>query len=373
MLAGVAASALLAMDPSVVYAQSQPAPVAEPATAPAPVAATLPDRAPSKAVRGRWTISGGAGIFLDRAKSASGIISSLHGASGDVAASYTPALSAWSFGIHAQFGHSRTKRAEHSSTETATKSRAHACSTTTPTTPTGLGSPPASPGLRPAIACNTHGTQNIKRREKQARNSSHFILDFEVGKDLGLGTTPWDEPKLKAVAGVRYARLTDNLEIDNTTATTTAWTSTAGGPSVTAQASRTTRNMRRTFSGVGPRIGLTASLPIIKPVTLDGSVGVAVLFGQAKSWSTQNFYSGSSIASLSLDGTSHSSEDHGRGIVSLSFNVGPTFHLSQNVAISASYKYEAFYNALPANFDSTTQASKNVIIQGPEVRLKLSF
>ena len=192
-----------------------------------------------------------------------------------------------------------------------------------------------------------------------------------MGRDLGLGTTPWDEPVIKAVAGIRYARLTDNLGIDSTTVTSTNWTQGEDD----SNARRTSRNMRRTFSGVGPRAGLTVSVPILKPVTLDGSVDVAVLVGKSDSQSTQTFYSGSDIANLTLNpnDTTHSYTGHNHAIASLSFVAGPTFHLTRNFAITAAYKYEAFYNAMNANFDSGTQASKNVIIQGPEVRVKLSF
>ncbi len=114
-------------------------------------------------------------------------------------------------------------------------------------------------GITPSLVITDDGvrTQGITSEDRT-------VVDFEVGKDLGIGSGT----NLRAIAGLRYARQHSRLGFGATT--------NEGNYGAVAS---TSIRLNRTFEGLGPRLGLTARLPITSSIGLSLGGSGSVLWG----------------------------------------------------------------------------------------------
>ena len=98
------------------------------------------------------------------------------------------------------------------------------------------------------------------------------VVDFEVGKDIGIGSPG---SKLRIFGGVRYAHYSSNFAASGQTEGVYC------GPlsGCSYYDGRFSLRSKTTFDGVGPRLGVTAQLPLFGRLFLTGTASGSVLWG----------------------------------------------------------------------------------------------
>jgi hypothetical protein len=119
---------------------------------------------------------------------------------------------------------------------------------------------------------NTHlaipsGPTTINVNDSQNLREDHWLVDFGIGRDFGLGSghAMW-------TLGIRVADLRSKLNV-NATAVSVLKGNVIGSTTVAAQE-------RSTFVGAGPRFGVQGDVPLGGQFSLDWQAGAAVLFGE---------------------------------------------------------------------------------------------
>jgi len=241
-----------------------------------------------------------------------GSIDPLVGLGGGLGIAYQPALSPWSFGLNARYG------------TTSKKSKSVA-----------FTSSPSTSGIL-----------------TEKRKSSHFIVDFTVGRDLGLGLTPAGDPVLQLQGGLRFAHLEDKTDIQAVV--------TFGPPSSSGA------SVKRSFTGFGPRIGLAGSMPLGGAFSLDGTGGVSLLYGRSTEKVTLT--SSGSVTFVAK-------KNKNAWVPGLDGSVAVSYSFNPSAKISAGYRAEAYFNAYSAvvpGGGGVTQ-DKDFIVHGPYVEAKFKF
>ena len=100
-------------------------------------------------------------------------------------------------------------------------------------------------------------------------NEKQTVIDFEVGRDIGLGE---EGATARVYGGARYARFEANNNVSGTQT----------GPSGFWYYS-ISADTRAQFHGAGPRIGLEFSVPLSPPLTLVLGGSASALFGKQES------------------------------------------------------------------------------------------
>jgi hypothetical protein len=226
---------------------------------------------------------------------------------------------------------------------------------------------------------------NVKNDE------SHAIVDFQAGKDVGLGMLGGRGSSSVFSVGIRYAqfgsksnialesdpdwkRLYKYLSYPSFGITHVKWPSHQPYHSNAASLIAT-----RTFHGVGPSISWNASEPFLGnpsagELKFDWGLNAAVLFGRQKAKThhqttgrrhpTQYPYTQHAYRPITQQGPITPDHTHIRtvtvpnvgGFAGLSFQI-------QNFKISAGYRADLFFNAMDGGLD--TRKSENVGFYGP--------
>ena len=186
----------------------------------------------------------------------------------------------------------------------------------------------------------------------------HWLVDFAVGRDLGLGNGSNAQWKI----GLRVADLRAKLTASGSVATT------PGGTGVfnTVQ--------KATFVGAGPRLGVDGSTPLGGGWSIDWLGGVAVLFGERQT--TQTTFPTPAGGGVFLPITSASAISDTTAVFNVDGQAGLSYWFSPNFKITASYRVDAYFSALKTVKPGTANGSFNSVDQiynGPMLRLTSSF
>jgi iron complex outermembrane receptor protein len=223
---------------------------------------------------------------------------------------------------------------------------------------------------------------------------SHLILDFQAGKDVGIGLFGRDSSSVVS-AGVRFAQFTTRSEIDvkargdvlHYNGFAYAYPAFASGfpqkynAATKFRAYSLTAGSARSFNGIGPSLSWDASATLAgnsdtSELTLDWGVNVAVLFGKQKTHthhqsSGQQYYAkygayrphpGRGYLSL----YNHPRVDHTRSRNVTVPNIGGMAGLSikfPDAKISIGYRADYFFGAMDSGWD--TRKSANRSFMGP--------
>jgi hypothetical protein len=186
----------------------------------------------------------------------------------------------------------------------------------------------------------------------------HWLVDFAVGRDLGLGNGSNAQWKL----GLRVADLRAKLTASGSVATTPGKT----GVFSTVQ--------KATFVGAGPRLGVDGSTPLGGGWSIDWLGGVAVLFGERQT--TQTTFPTPVGAGVFLPITSASAISDTTAVFNVDGQAGLSYWFSPTFKITASYRVDAYFSALKTVKPGTPNGSFNSLDQiynGPMLRLTSSF
>lgn len=182
-----------------------------------------------------------------------------------------------------------------------------------------------------------------------SHRESHLTVDFQVGKDFGLGMFGHDGTSIFS-AGLRYAHFTARTD-------TGFYTSTKY-----FQGSGATR-LQRSFAGIGPMISWEASAPVSDSeggvISLDWGASAAVLFGRQKANLILAYDTGT------LLGTGRSRTIT---VPELGGFAGLSWHPADSgMKVSFGYKVDAFFGVLDAGIYQRFQVDR--IQHGPYLKV----
>ncbi len=178
---------------------------------------------------------------------------------------------------------------------------------------------------------------------------SHLNIDFQVGKDFGLGMFGHEGTSVFS-AGLRYAHFTARTN-------TGFYTSTkyfAGGGSTLA---------KRSFVGIGPMISWEASTPLSDTgdgiFTLDWGVNAAVLFGRQKASGVLLYDDGYALGT---------SRDRTVTVPEVGGSVGFSYHPADSgLRIAFGYRVDAAFGVLDAGIYQNWQVDR--VQHGPYLKI----
>jgi hypothetical protein len=201
------------------------------------------------------------------------------------------------------------------------------------------------------------GTAEIK--------DTHWLVDFAVGREFKLGTG-----QVQAKIGVRVADI--RLKITGSGTVSGTDSPFGFGSPITGIFSFIQRSR---FLGVGPRVGVDGSVPLIGGWTFDYIGGVAVLFGDRTfdSSSTLNLVlnpgPGQTTGSVS---TTSSSSDFG-AVFNLDAQAGFSYWFTRNFKMTATYRFDGYWNAVRTVNLAGNIVNENRFYYGPMLRATLAF
>src|SRR6185437_9818545 len=186
---------------------------------------------------------------------------------------FRPEDSSWTFSASVKYGRSTNSRYIHQQTK-------------------GLPIPPSA-GFYKALAYYgqfVHTVEAIKRyAEFEAHNGeSHSILDFQAGKDVGLGLFGKDSSSVLSF-GVRMARFASNATVKMRARPDLSLYFFSSLPKYdkTFHHYNLSGTSHRSFNGIGPSVSWSGSIPLVGnlndgELAFDWGMNGAVLFGKQK-------------------------------------------------------------------------------------------
>jgi len=213
----------------------------------------------------------------------------------------------------------------------------------------------------PTVVTSTIAT--VSGANRAYRRETHWLADFMVGRDLGLGR---GLPSL-ARFGVRIAK------ISGTTSGQATWVVPPAPNGVTERRYYTQTN---TFFGIGPRIEFNGSIPLVPRWAVEYASGMAMLYGPRKA--TQTVTIGQSNGGAVVGATCFAgcpidaSFSDSAWVFNTDFMIGLSYALSANYSLMLNYRFDGYWKALKG-FDSVGQpANLDRFYQGVFLRLTMA-
>lgn len=245
-----------------------------------------------------------------------------------------------------------------------------------------------TPGGNRPIHLGTHygslpARQNTQEfsDSKISNSETHLILDFQAGKDIGLGL--FGKSAISTVEfGVRFAQFTSKQTLGVTADPVFHFPSTP----FRTKYHRTylaASHMERSFRGLGPSLSWNASLPVIGDrddggLSLDWGVNAALLFGRQKAQGHHQTI-GLYYKTNELLGYFHNTQSHRSGnpdrsrsvtVPNLGGFAGASF-LFSNARVSLGYRADFFFGAMDGGINSVRKEDRD--FYGPFANISVGF
>jgi len=212
-------------------------------------------------------------------------------------------------------------------------------------------------------------------------SESHLILDFQVGKDVGLGMFGRRDGTSVVTAGVRFAQFTSKSNIDLKSGpdfhfiySYPTWVGNYFTPAkvLTQQAYHSnlgSLTARQSFQGLGPSISWNASIPLVGgheagELAFDWGMNAAVLFGRQKSLTlhqTTAYYAhgrGYPHRTQLSQHSTHHTRSRGLTVPNIGGFAGVSFHLP-NAKVALGYRADFFFGAMDGGIDTRKTYDRN--------------
>jgi iron complex outermembrane recepter protein len=274
-----------------------------------------------------------------------------YGAGGSI--SFEPTGSDWIFSASVRYGRSHNHRSTHE--QTALGSKRHVAIITSSGTHTGLLTLP-------------HGTARFS--DIQASNSeSHTILDFQAGKDIGLGLFGSGSTSTLSL-GVRFAQFKANRSLGMHADPDFYFPSKFAKYDKYHHTYSVTSHIERSFQGVGPSLSWNGSVPVVRDrgddsdITLDFGFNAAALFGRQTArghhQTTGVYYKSRFVAKYHYTKQIHRSApvDRSRNVTvpNVGGFAGISFRYS-DAKISLGYRGDFFFGAVDGGIDAAKRTT----------------
>lgn len=230
-------------------------------------------------------------------------------------------------------------------------------------------------------------------------SESHFVLDFQAGKDVGLGMFGRGSTSVLS-AGVRVAQMSSHSDVQARVKPSVDFYDVMiiGQPIPVSKFNTYYVNgsADRSFNGVGPSLSWKASVPILGNATdgqfsIDWGLNGALLFGRQKarvshhttarqfkakykthiptSVYTNRGYVSTNYTTLYKHAMSH---DRSRGVTvpNVGISGGISYRLD-SAKLSLGYRAEFFFGAVDAGIDQ--RRTENLVFQGPYATISIGL
>jgi len=232
---------------------------------------------------------------------------------------------------------------------------------------------------------------------KTRQNESHSILDFQVGKDVGLGLFG-HEGMSTIGAGVRFGQFSSSAQAAIYARPDLQWydrypnTANRYAANPKFHVYTAAGNITHSFRGVGPSLSWNASAPVLghadtAELTFDWGLNGAVLFGRQKTtghhqttarYFRNNLYNndvpGAGSNKSHYNVLYHNGANPARARSVVVPNIGAFAGVSlkfPNAKVSFGYRADMFFGALDAGIDA--HKSQNVAFHGPFASIGIGF
>jgi hypothetical protein len=196
---------------------------------------------------------------------------------------------------------------------------------------------------------STYYTTFTASRAKADHREHQIIADLEIGRDVGLGALDND---IRVFAGIRFANFKGKGSYSNNYSGFVTPT----GSDV---------DIRREFTGIGPRIGFDATLPLGDQFGLDIGAAGAALFGKQKFDADGTAYSGF----LSTQVDDHRSK---RVVVpNLEASAALSWLITDNAKFSLGYRVDSYFDVYDNGDINGSRDEGDRIIHGPFVKFTI--
>jgi hypothetical protein len=188
------------------------------------------------------------------------------------------------------------------------------------------------------------------------QREEHIVADLEIGRDVGLGALS-DGPNIRLFAGVRFAHFKGKGSISSANYA-------FSGPRVSGEA-----DVDRTFTGIGPRIGFDATMPLSHMFSLDVGAAGAVLFGRQKFEASGRAYEQAFPPSSFTDIDQKRSKSV--AVPNVEANAALSWLVSDSAKFSLGYRVDSYFDVYDNGdlFGSRDQGDR--IIHGPFIKLTI--
>jgi hypothetical protein len=210
---------------------------------------------------------------------------------------------------------------------------------------------------------------------------SHWLADFAVGRDVfGTGASA-----MQVKGGIRIAEFvarthtTDNTNSFFNLAAPIAFPG-PGGILISSLSSSTVNleDVRNSFLGAGPRIGIEGSVPFAGNWAFDYLGDAAVLFGTQKQLTTTSSVTTISPAILSIlaggnNSINSSTAQRFATVFNADIQVGVSYWFTRNVKLGVSYRLDALINVQNQDTTPVTNLTPDRYTHGPRVAVTGQF
>ncbi|HZT27968.1 MAG TPA: Lpg1974 family pore-forming outer membrane protein [Pseudolabrys sp.] len=220
-------------------------------------------------------------------------------------------------------------------------------------------------------------TANVAGAGSADIKEHHWLVDFAIGRDFQLGSG-----QAQAKLGVRvadiYAKVTGKGTLngcDTGPGSPAAVCAGAASP-ITGVFSFSSRSE---FLGVGPRLGIDGGIPLGGAWSLDYIGDAAVLFGKRSfdqsSTMTLNIFSGGLGTPPTGTGTvtTATSSSSTGAVFNLDGQLGISYQFNPSFKMTASYRFDGYWNALRTVNSSGAIVNENAFYYGPVLKASVSF
>ena len=198
-------------------------------------------------------------------------------------------------------------------------------------------------------------------------SESHWLLDLGVGRDFGLGSG-----NVQTTLGVRVAEITSTAS--GAASIQACLSGGPPGPFCTTPASGGfSFQSRSQFLGVGPRLGINGSQPLAGSWAFDYLGGVAVLFGDRSLNATQTLFATTAPPPSTLTSITALNSSSTVGVLNLDAQAGISYWLTRNFKLTASYRFDGYFNALTIIETTGALGQQDRFYYGPMLRGTLTF
>jgi hypothetical protein len=205
-------------------------------------------------------------------------------------------------------------------------------------------------GVRGAPGCFSSSAAATARAEHREQ---HWVADFMVGRDFGLGS---GNAQLKA--GIRVANLSS--------------TSDSFAHFVYSSSTESfNQQIKREFLGVGPRIALDGSVPLSGAWAFDYDAGAAVLFGDRNYSASANIVSSFGVGGpfflRNVQLTSSSA------VFNADASAALAYWLTRRFKVAVGFRFDGYWDALIQQAETFNTESMNRFYFGPFIRATGKF
>jgi hypothetical protein len=183
----------------------------------------------------------------------------------------------------------------------------------------------------------------------------HIIADLEIGRDVGLGALG-EGSNIRLFGGVRFAHFKGKGSLS------TSFYSNFGGNPYDGAADV---DIKRKFTGIGPRIGFDAMMPLSEQFSLDVGAAGAVLFGKQKYEASGTYYSSFG------GGDIHEKRSKNVVVPNLEASAAFSWLITENAKFSLGYRVDSYWNVYDNGPIFGDDDNGDRIIHGPFIKLTI--